>query len=68
MCNKRNSKTNRILNSIFQNEVKDLFSFRDLFFENHPLEMASKKNERVEEKKKLLVEKFESIDGRYILR
>lgn len=29
------------------------------------MEMASKKNEWVEEKKKVLVEKFESIDGWY---
>lgn len=37
--------------------------YRDLFFENHPLEKASEKNKCVEKKKEELVEKFESIDG-----
>lgn len=40
-----------------------MYSFRDLFFENHPIEMAMEKNKYVEEKKQALVEKFEAIDG-----
>lgn len=47
-----------------QKELQDLYSFRDLFFENHPIEMATEKNKRVEEKKEVLIEKFESIDGK----
>uniref|UniRef100_A0A2A4J8R8 Tetratricopeptide repeat protein 5 OB fold domain-containing protein n=1 Tax=Heliothis virescens TaxID=7102 RepID=A0A2A4J8R8_HELVI len=43
-------------------ELQDLYSFRDLYFENHPIEMATEKNKRVEEKKDVLIEKFESID------
>ncbi|XP_032522894.2 tetratricopeptide repeat protein 5-like [Danaus plexippus] len=43
-------------------DLRDLYSFRDLFFENHPFEMASEKNKCVEEKKQKLVEKFENID------
>nr|XP_026491854.1 tetratricopeptide repeat protein 5-like [Vanessa tameamea] len=43
-------------------ELKELYKYRDLFFENHPLDMAYKKNKCVEEKKELLVEKFEAID------
>ncbi|KPI98182.1 Tetratricopeptide repeat protein 5 [Papilio xuthus] len=43
-------------------ELRELYEFRDLFFENHPLELATEKNKLVEEKKKLLVEKFEAID------
>ncbi|XP_068623020.1 tetratricopeptide repeat protein 5-like [Battus philenor] len=43
-------------------ELEELYSFRDLFFENHPLERATDKNRCVEEKKNLLIEKFESID------
>ncbi|XP_053616128.1 tetratricopeptide repeat protein 5-like [Plodia interpunctella] len=43
-------------------ELKELYSFRDLFFENHPLEMAREKNKYVEEKKNVLVEKFEAIN------
>lgn len=41
-----------------------MYAFRDLFFENHPLELATEKNKMVEEKKKLLIEKFETIDGK----
>ncbi|KAJ8720948.1 hypothetical protein PYW08_006413 [Mythimna loreyi] len=43
-------------------ELQDLYAFRDLFFENHPIELATEKNKRVEEKKEQLIEKFESID------
>ncbi|XP_026751628.1 tetratricopeptide repeat protein 5-like isoform X1 [Galleria mellonella] len=45
-----------------ENDLKELYTFRDLFFENHPIEMASKKNQCVEEKKNVLIEKFEVID------
>lgn len=48
---------------IFQKELNELYLYRDLFFENHPLDMASQKNKCVEEKKEVLVEKFESFDG-----
>ncbi|CAH2240370.1 tetratricopeptide repeat protein 5-like [Pararge aegeria] len=44
------------------NELKKLYSYRDLFFENHPVEMASQKNKCVNEKKDLLVAKFESYN------
>ncbi|CAH2087917.1 unnamed protein product [Euphydryas editha] len=43
-------------------DLKELYSYRDLFFENHPLDMAYKKNKCVDEKKEILVEKFEAID------
>ncbi|XP_034836618.1 tetratricopeptide repeat protein 5-like [Maniola hyperantus] len=43
-------------------ELQELYSYRDLFFENHPLEMASEKNKCVDEKKEVLVQKFESFD------
>ncbi|KAJ0172628.1 hypothetical protein K1T71_011767 [Dendrolimus kikuchii] len=43
-------------------EVQELYTFRDLFFENHPIELAAEKNKFVEEKKNKLVEKFEEID------
>ncbi|CAK1589067.1 unnamed protein product [Parnassius mnemosyne] len=43
-------------------EVQELYAFRDLYFENNSLELAAEKNKYVEEKKNLLVEKFESID------
>ncbi|XP_063831729.1 tetratricopeptide repeat protein 5-like [Ostrinia nubilalis] len=43
-------------------ELQELYQFRDMFFENHPIEMATEKNKLVEEKKNVLVEKFESID------
>ncbi|XP_059061089.1 tetratricopeptide repeat protein 5-like [Achroia grisella] len=45
-----------------EKELYETCSFRDLFFENHPIEMASKKNEFVEAKKNALLEKFEAID------
>ncbi|XP_022823831.1 tetratricopeptide repeat protein 5-like [Spodoptera litura] len=44
-------------------ELQDLYSYRDLFFENHSIDLAVEKNKRVEEKKEVLVEKFESIDA-----
>lgn len=47
-------------------ELQDLYSYRDLFFENHPIDLATEKNKLVEEKKEVLVEKFESIDGNII--
>ncbi|XP_037303645.1 tetratricopeptide repeat protein 5 [Manduca sexta] len=47
-------------------DLKDLYAFRDLFFENHPIELATEKNKFVEEKKDVLVEKFESIDDTQI--
>ncbi|KAM3966010.1 tetratricopeptide repeat protein 5 [Aphomia sociella] len=50
------------LKDCLEKELKELYAFRDLFFENHPIEMASKKNECVEEKKNILIEKFETID------
>ncbi|CAB3232140.1 unnamed protein product [Arctia plantaginis] len=43
-------------------ELHELYEFRDLFFENHPIEMAAEKNQRLEELKKVLAEKFEEID------
>ncbi|XP_013141457.1 PREDICTED: tetratricopeptide repeat protein 5-like [Papilio polytes] len=43
-------------------EIEALYKFRDLFFENHPLEMATQRNIIVEDRKKLLVEKCETID------
>ncbi|CAH2055757.1 unnamed protein product, partial [Iphiclides podalirius] len=43
-------------------ELQELYAFRDLFFENHPLELATEKNKLVEEKKNVLVDKFEAID------
>ncbi|XP_075981931.1 tetratricopeptide repeat protein 5-like [Anticarsia gemmatalis] len=43
-------------------ELQELYDFRDLFFENHPIEMATEKNKCVEEKKAVLIEKFEAID------
>ncbi|KPJ13451.1 Tetratricopeptide repeat protein 5 [Papilio machaon] len=43
-------------------ELRELYDFRNLFFENHPLELATEKNRLVEEKKKILLEKFEAID------
>ncbi|CAG5054352.1 unnamed protein product [Parnassius apollo] len=43
-------------------ELQELYTFRDLYFENNSLELAAEKNKYVEEKKNLLVEKFESID------
>lgn len=47
----------------FQDDLKELYSYRDLFFENHPLDMAGAKNKCVDEKKEILVKKFEAIDG-----
>ncbi|CAH0591599.1 unnamed protein product [Chrysodeixis includens] len=43
-------------------DLKEMYNFRDLYFENHPIEMAEEKNKYVEEKKQALVEKFEAID------
>ncbi|KAL0853186.1 hypothetical protein ABMA27_012943 [Loxostege sticticalis] len=43
-------------------DLQELYQFRDMFFENHPIEMAKEKNKLVEEKKNVLVEKFEAID------
>lgn len=54
--------------SSLQNDLQELYKFRDIFFENHPIELASEKNKMVEEKKNILVEKFESIDGKYYLK
>lgn len=47
----------------FQKELKDLFDYRDLYFEKNPIELASEKNKLVNEKKETLIEKFEEIDG-----
>lgn len=43
-------------------ELQELYQFRDMFFENHPLEEANEKNKRVEDKKDALIAKFEAID------
>ncbi|CAG9782558.1 unnamed protein product [Diatraea saccharalis] len=43
-------------------ELQDLYLYRDLFFENHPIKMALDKNKLVEEKKEELVKKLEEID------
>lgn len=51
---------------ILQKEIEALYKFRDLFFENHPLEMATQRNIIVEDRKKLLVEKCETIDGKLL--
>lgn len=47
-------------------ELEELYRFRNLFFENQPISMAAEKNKQVEEKKNLLLEKFESIDDAQI--
>ncbi|KAL4713507.1 hypothetical protein ACJJTC_010492 [Scirpophaga incertulas] len=43
-------------------ELQELYLFRDMFFENHPIELATDKNKLVEEKQKVLIEKFETIN------
>ncbi|KAI5639798.1 tetratricopeptide repeat protein 5 OB fold domain-containing protein [Phthorimaea operculella] len=44
-------------------DLKELYSYRDMFFENNPIELANDKNKLVDEKKSVLVEKFEAIDA-----
>ncbi|XP_049878423.1 tetratricopeptide repeat protein 5-like [Pectinophora gossypiella] len=46
-----------------EKELKELYLFRNLFFDNHPIEQANEKNKLVDEKKDVLLEKFEKIDA-----
>ncbi|XP_038218974.1 tetratricopeptide repeat protein 5-like [Zerene cesonia] len=43
-------------------ELQELITYRDMFFENNPIEKAKDKHKCVEEKKENLIEKFENID------
>lgn len=52
---------------LLQKELRELYQYRDLFFENHHLDLANDKDKFVDEKKDVLLEKFENIDGKYIL-
>ncbi|CAH4034900.1 tetratricopeptide repeat protein 5-like [Pieris brassicae] len=54
-------KANKFIENLSK-ELQELYSYRDMFFENHPIEMAKNKHKYVEEKKDKLVEKFESVD------
>ncbi|XP_026318134.1 tetratricopeptide repeat protein 5-like isoform X2 [Hyposmocoma kahamanoa] len=47
-------------------ELAELYQYRDLFFENHPLELANEKNKFVDQKKDVILEKFENIDDSQI--
>lgn len=50
-----------VINSLSK-ELRELYLFKELFFESNPIEMATERNRLVEEKKNKLVEKFEAID------
>lgn len=47
----------------FQDEVKELYKFRDFFFENHPMEMATQKVKLVTEKLAAMSGKLDLLDG-----
>lgn len=50
----------------FQVAVEALYTFRDLYFENHTMEEASKKNELLKEKLDATLELFSDLKGRCI--
>ncbi|XP_072945289.1 tetratricopeptide repeat protein 5-like [Epargyreus clarus] len=43
-------------------ELDELYAIRDLFFEKHSIEKAAEKHKCIEEKKKMILEKFDNID------
>ena len=52
---------NKIPNYFFQDLIKDLYSYRDRFFETHTIEKASEKRELVEKKMKEVLDEFDNL-------
>ncbi|GBP71228.1 Tetratricopeptide repeat protein 5 [Eumeta japonica] len=46
----------------YMKQMNDLYLFRDFYFEDHPLDRAAHKKKQVDEKKDILIEKFNEID------
>ena len=44
-----------------ENLMKDLYSYRDRFFETHTIEKASEKRELVEKKMKEVLDEFDNL-------
>ena len=44
-----------------QDLIKDLYSYRDRFFETHTIEKASEKRELVEKKMKEVLDEFDNL-------
>jgi hypothetical protein len=43
--------------------VEDLYTFRDRFFETHPIEKASDKSEIVKKRMRETIEQFDQLSG-----
>ena len=50
-----------IFNDFLQDLIKDLYSYRDRFFETHTIEKASEKRELVEKKMKEVLDEFDNL-------
>ena len=46
--------------------IKDLYSYRDRFFETHTIEKASEKRELVEKKMKEVLDEFDNLTRKYL--
>ena len=47
--------------------VQELYSFRDRFFETHPIEKASDKRQIVEQKMKEVLDKLDELSSNFFL-